>query len=262
MDYTKLYNSIISNRQINPLNKVKGQYSEVHHIVPRCLGGSDNKSNLIRLTAREHFIAHRILSKWYPDNLELALAVLLMMEKKGKRGRKFKVSSKEYERLKKLASQATSDRFRKLWKDPVFRGMMSGENASFYGKKHSDKTKQFLSECKRGENNPNFGKTFSDEYKQKLSASQRDRFRVYEYDIDDPKHFFWERADELMFAISNAGVINANAKILKSVYGTSDRFAVNVCRRISAKISKYGWNPLEDDRWVEYTRKRFELLNR
>jgi hypothetical protein len=38
-------------------------YTEVHHVMPRSLGGSDDSSNLVRLTYREHFIAHWLLTK-------------------------------------------------------------------------------------------------------------------------------------------------------------------------------------------------------
>lgn len=38
-------------------------YYESHHIIPKSLGGNDSKSNLIRLTAREHFICHLLLVK-------------------------------------------------------------------------------------------------------------------------------------------------------------------------------------------------------
>ena len=40
-----------------------------------------------------------------------------------------------------------------------------------FGQKHSDETKQILSEANKGENNPNYGKTLSDETKQKISPS-------------------------------------------------------------------------------------------
>jgi len=38
-------------------------YTEVHHIKPRSLGGSDDKSNLVRLSYREHYAAHHLLIK-------------------------------------------------------------------------------------------------------------------------------------------------------------------------------------------------------
>lgn len=39
------------------------EYTEVHHIVPRSLGGTDTADNLVRLTPREHFLAHWLLFK-------------------------------------------------------------------------------------------------------------------------------------------------------------------------------------------------------
>lgn len=40
-------------------------YVERHHILPRALGGTDDSSNLVALTAREHFVAHVLLAKIY-----------------------------------------------------------------------------------------------------------------------------------------------------------------------------------------------------
>jgi group I intron endonuclease len=45
--------------------------------------------------------------------------------------------------------------------------------ASFAGRKHSEKTKQILSDAKKGENNPNFGKTLSDETRQQISDTAK-----------------------------------------------------------------------------------------
>lgn len=63
MNYQKLYNSIIDNRLSNEFDG----YTESHHIIPRSLGGSDDKSNLVSLSAREHFICHYLLAKMYPE---------------------------------------------------------------------------------------------------------------------------------------------------------------------------------------------------
>jgi len=60
--YRKIYFDLIQKRIDNPLHKER-EYCERHHIIPRSLGGSDEKSNLVNLTAREHFIAHRLLVK-------------------------------------------------------------------------------------------------------------------------------------------------------------------------------------------------------
>lgn len=59
------------NRYINFINSRNGRnisgIIHNHHIIPRCIGGTDDKSNLIKLTLREHYIAHLLLAKSYND---------------------------------------------------------------------------------------------------------------------------------------------------------------------------------------------------
>ena len=58
--YTRWYNSIIH----TALRRVKPSvYTEIHHIIPKSLGGSNKADNLVVLTAREHFICHMLLTK-------------------------------------------------------------------------------------------------------------------------------------------------------------------------------------------------------
>ena len=63
MNYSKIYDNLIESRKDR--DTIKG---EMHHIVPRCMGGSDDESNLVMLTYREHFIAHVLLQKIYPKD--------------------------------------------------------------------------------------------------------------------------------------------------------------------------------------------------
>lgn len=42
-------------------------YVEKHHITPRCIGGDNSKSNLVFLTAKEHFVCHHLLTKMFSD---------------------------------------------------------------------------------------------------------------------------------------------------------------------------------------------------
>lgn len=53
-------------------------YVEVHHVVPVCMGGTNARFNLVQLTAEEHFVAHQLLCKMYPENRSLAFAVQAM----------------------------------------------------------------------------------------------------------------------------------------------------------------------------------------
>ena len=84
MNYQKLYNQLIEKRRKFPLTQNKKDptyvYSEAHHIIPKCLNGTDDPNNIINLTAREHFIAHYLLWKIYPCD-EILLA--FYMFKKG-----------------------------------------------------------------------------------------------------------------------------------------------------------------------------------
>jgi len=61
MNYEKIYNDLILNRQQNP---VTSGYKENHHIIPSSLGGSDDKHNRVNLTAREHYMAHLLLARF------------------------------------------------------------------------------------------------------------------------------------------------------------------------------------------------------
>jgi hypothetical protein len=42
-----------------------GEYKERHHIIPKCMGGSDDEENLVDLLLREHIIAHKLLADIY-----------------------------------------------------------------------------------------------------------------------------------------------------------------------------------------------------
>ena len=59
-------------------------YSERHHIIPRSLGGGNTSSNLVALTAREHYMSHLLLFKHYKSignssaMYKMGLAIQLM----------------------------------------------------------------------------------------------------------------------------------------------------------------------------------------
>lgn len=57
--YSKLYTKITDKAK----QRITEGYTELHHIIPQSLGGSNDKENLVYLTAREHFICHWLLIK-------------------------------------------------------------------------------------------------------------------------------------------------------------------------------------------------------
>jgi hypothetical protein len=74
MDHKKVYQQLISRAILENRQKHNGIYYESHHIVPKCLNGDSKKSNLVLLTAREHFLSHWLLAKIYPDNYKIIYA--------------------------------------------------------------------------------------------------------------------------------------------------------------------------------------------
>ena len=78
--YEKTYNSLVETRKSRGLDKTKlDYYTEKHHIIPKCMGGKDEDDNYVLLTFREHIIAHKLLTRIYPDIPGLYLSVSLML---------------------------------------------------------------------------------------------------------------------------------------------------------------------------------------
>lgn len=75
MNYSQIYNDLVAKCVVRGLDKkVLDGYFEKHHIIPKCLGGSDKNSNFVLFTPREHVIAHRLLWKANPYNYSLMWA--------------------------------------------------------------------------------------------------------------------------------------------------------------------------------------------
>ena len=94
--YLSRYLKIIDHAKNNQQNT---GYSEVHHILPKSMGGNNTKQNLIKLTARQHFICHWMLWKAY-RNKQMAHAFWLMQN----RTQYSKCNSKIYAELKEFQS--------------------------------------------------------------------------------------------------------------------------------------------------------------
>ena len=155
MNYIRVYWSIIHNRLHN---KVDG-YVEHHHIIPRSEGGNDNKSNIVALTAREHYICHLLLAKIYNDYKMLS-AVVFMQCKTKRQKRDFKFNSYLYEQIRKDFSIKNSE----AHKD---------KPAWNKGIPQSEEAKKKNSEAHKGKPSPLKGKHLTAEVKAKLSAARK-----------------------------------------------------------------------------------------
>jgi hypothetical protein len=61
--YNNRYSKLIEYRRNNHAHE-----GENHHVIPRCIGGTDDPLNIVRLSYREHYIAHYLLAKIYNDD--------------------------------------------------------------------------------------------------------------------------------------------------------------------------------------------------
>ena len=80
MDYSKIYNQLIDRAK----DRLLEVYTEKHHIIPKCMNGSDDQLNIVSLTAEEHYIAHLLLVKIYPANNSLWYAANMMANRNNK----------------------------------------------------------------------------------------------------------------------------------------------------------------------------------
>jgi hypothetical protein len=84
-EHKQQYDQLIETARIESVKYMRGFV--IHHIVPKCLGGGDEPSNLVRLTREEHLRAHWLLSKFLIGTerrkMELVFEKMLM-EKRGK----------------------------------------------------------------------------------------------------------------------------------------------------------------------------------
>lgn len=83
-------------------------YSELHHIIPKSLGGDDKESNLVRLTYREHFLSHWLLTKFTEKENKRKMSFALSHMKR--RGNQIIVSSWRYEIIKRSLKEALKGR--------------------------------------------------------------------------------------------------------------------------------------------------------
>jgi hypothetical protein len=96
--YKNRYDKFITS--IKNSNRNLTSYTEKHHIIPKCLNGSDEPDNLITLTLREHHLAHWLLWKAYPENRSLESAFLQMCNKNTNKEGFKPIPSRVYETLK------------------------------------------------------------------------------------------------------------------------------------------------------------------
>ena len=109
MNYSKAYNGIIAHRKANPVTG----YSEKHHIIPKSMGGANHAENIVKLSAREHYICHLLLTKIYntgEDHFKMVRAFLMMMSASKFHCRH--TPARTYQRLREANAQHLKTRYK------------------------------------------------------------------------------------------------------------------------------------------------------
>ena len=113
------------------------EYHERHHVIPKCMGGTNDEDNLIDLYAREHFEAHRLLALENPENDNLIYAWWAMSHWKADNQRRYVLTAKEYEEVRIAYINKLSE-------------LSKGENNVFFGKHHTDEQRKYWSDIRKG----------------------------------------------------------------------------------------------------------------
>lgn len=179
MDYFKIHQNIIDRALVNP----PVGYSENHHIIPRCLGGTNVKTNLVRLTAREHYVVHLLLVKMYPHEHKLVYAAHLMSTARNEQQKKERSNNRKYEWLRIKHAQVVSlnRKGKRGYKQTAEHKANAARGRT--GLKRSEETKRRISEATKGlvksdEHRAKISKTLSgnvrsQEVRDKISASNK-----------------------------------------------------------------------------------------
>ena len=206
--YYRWYNAIIANASTRVYQDL--DYTESHHIIPKSLGGSNNTSNIIKLTAREHFICHWLLTKFTmnSDKQKMSYALWMMINLENSNQLRYKVTSKIYESIKKKLAVVFSEQHagKKLTEEHKQKisqtrkrlidagDLKVNENKDKYkgisekrkGKKLSEETKQKIGLAHKGKeisqeqrqllSLKNKGKGWAEDTKQKLSNTLKEQY--------------------------------------------------------------------------------------
>lgn len=163
--YTRLYYYIINQAKTRSNN----EYVEVHHIIPKSLGGSNDTENLVGLIPREHYICHRLLPKMTEGIAKRKMSYAMWALCMNRHGKRHVPNNRVYDHIKqeyiksligRTLTEETKEKIRNSNK----------------GKVQSEETKRKRAEARTGIKN-------TEDTKKKMSLSAKKRWK----DIDPAK---------------------------------------------------------------------------
>ncbi|AUS02782.1 nuclease associated modular domain 3 protein [Vibrio phage 2.275.O._10N.286.54.E11] len=172
MDPKQEYNKLMQSAATRGWTKSTAPcYIEMHHILPRSLGGSDTSDNLVCLTAQEHYQAHKLLYEYTigRDKKKMAHAWFLLSHRDG-----IQLTEDEYADAKQALIEAKTGTKHTLEARAKMSASRTGQRLSAehrrkisesnMGRIQSSETRQKIREAATG-------RTHSEETKKKISMN-------------------------------------------------------------------------------------------
>lgn len=190
MNYQNIYNLLVKKAQ-NRMETVG--YTEKHHIIPRTLGGSDDASNIVVFTGREHFIAHLLLAKIHGGSMWHAAHMMSNMKRYT--NRKYENVRKEHAKrvsIRQTGKIVSLDTRKKISENKERSAKISQslkgrpkseEHKEAYKQARlagggwivSEEHKSSVSKKMKGSGNPMWGKTHNEEAKLKIIEANKQK---------------------------------------------------------------------------------------
>ena len=162
--YSIVYYTIVERAK----SRVLDEYTEKHHIIPESFykqrsrkgpagwleGNPEAPENIVRLTAREHFICHLLLPRMTTGvatrKMNYALWSIVNGRDHSKKKERYKVTSRQYVFIRLSVSQAASETHKGKVVSDITKKLIAkartGQPSTFKGKNHTDKTKKLFSQ--------------------------------------------------------------------------------------------------------------------
>jgi len=184
--YSKTYFAITSNAK----QRITEGYTELHHIIPQSMGGSNDKENLVELTAREHFICHWLLIKMTEgkDRSKMLYALNGMKaENRYQQRYNTKITARVYEtyRIEHAENHSKTMKGRPAWNKGIkLEGIELEEHRERTRNRKIDPVKQAIGQQKRIEKikgqkrTDDTRKKMSDSHTGKIKGPQSDEHRL------------------------------------------------------------------------------------
>ena len=226
MNYQKIYNNIIQRGR----TRILEGYKEKHHIVPRCLDGTDDESNLVSLTPEEHYLCHLLLVKINPNNIRLVRAAMFMVSSNSNVQR----NNKAYGWLKRQYSD-----YMRGPNNPQKLNPRSGERHHTFNRKiefnFTEEGRKILADKMLGDKNP----------MSKIKPWNHPRATDYSKSV-------WKQADK----IYQVWVENNTPSYCKLYTLINDKCYINDTKVIGpymnmVKYFRKGWIPKQDNEWMK-----------